>query len=161
VLSGNNTEADREFSFTVSFSDGGTYDGVTSGVPFKLRGGKSRTISGIPLGVSYVVDEVEANTDGYSTTATGVSGTISAEASQATFTNTRNSAPTPKPTPVTPNKVAANPQGQTGTTPKTGDNPMLRWQVLLSVALCAVGMGVLLLANRHPKPTQVKEKRYR
>ncbi|MCL2818735.1 MAG: prealbumin-like fold domain-containing protein, partial [Actinomycetia bacterium] len=79
VLSGNNTEADREFSFTVSFSDGGTYDGVASGVPFNLRGGQSRTISGIPLGVSYIVDEVEANTDGYSTTATGVSGTISAE----------------------------------------------------------------------------------
>jgi len=87
VLSGNATDPAKDFTFTVSFSDDGTYDGVASGSSFTLKGGQSKTITGIPVGVTYTVTEAEANTGGYTTTSTGASGTISGIQSEATFTN--------------------------------------------------------------------------
>ena len=105
VLSGNLTDPDKNFTFTVTFSDGKTYDGVASGSQFTLKGGQSKTINGIPHGVTYTVTEAEANKDGYTTTSTSASGTISAELSEAVFVNTKNKvvitppSPTPMPEP--------------------------------------------------------------
>jgi len=93
TLAGNNTEEERDFTFVVTFSDGGTYDGVASGVGFTLKGGDSRTVTGIPVGTTYSVDEVEANSDGYSTTCSGEVGLIGAEPSYCEYVNTRNNTP--------------------------------------------------------------------
>ena len=62
---------------------------------FTLTHDQSIVISGIPVGVRYAVEEVEANTDGYVTTATGsgtvaasrVSGTVTTAPSTAAYTN--------------------------------------------------------------------------
>jgi hypothetical protein len=91
VLSGNDTEATRDFTFTVTFGDDGTYGGVASGDTFTLKGGSNRNFADIPDGVTYVVTENDANANRYSTTSTGAAGTITAEEpSSAVFTNTRN-----------------------------------------------------------------------
>ena len=60
-------------------------DGVAT---FTLKGGESVTATGLPLGVTYTVTEAEANQDGYTTTSTGETGTISADGAEAVFTNT-------------------------------------------------------------------------
>ena len=92
TLTGNNTDPNRNFHFTVTFSDGGTYDGIVSGVSdaVTLKGGEDIVITGIPQGVTYTVVETEANQDGYTTTSTGASGTIAAVQSEATFVNANN-----------------------------------------------------------------------
>ena len=129
VLSGNNTETDRDFTFTVTFSDGGTYDGITNGDTFTLRGGQSRTISGIPQGVTYTVTETEANTNGYTTTSAGANGTITATPSEAVFTNTRNSytpgyvTPDPRPDPIPTPSPTPSPTPTPTTTPDPDPSP--------------------------------------
>ena len=62
---------------------------VGSGSQVALAHGDCLTVNGLPEGTSYVVTEVEANTDGYSTAATGASGAIVAnETAEARFVNT-------------------------------------------------------------------------
>ena len=93
TLVGSGVEPSRDFHFRVTFGDGGTYGGVASGSQIVLKGGQSAVISGIPLGVTYSVVEIEANKDGYTTTSTGTSGTIGPVRSEASFVNRKN-APT-------------------------------------------------------------------
>ena len=91
-------DANVEFEFTVTLSDTSinqTYGEGDAAVTFangkttfKLKGGESKTISGLPVGVSYTV--VETAVDGMTTTKTGDTGTISATAAEAKFTNTRD-----------------------------------------------------------------------
>lgn len=92
--------ADKSFDFTVALTgtDGkpvsGTFGTGSAAVTFdesgmatfKLKGGESKTISGLPEGVSYKV--TEAPTAGYTTTPKGAEGTVSADGATAAFTNT-------------------------------------------------------------------------
>ena len=97
----------REFTFRVDFTlESGSTPGtrysfhgdksgtIQSGGTVTLRGGESITIAGIPAGTHYVVTELEANEDGYTTTATGEEGTIREDkTAQASFVNDLTDAP--------------------------------------------------------------------
>lgn len=92
--------ADKSFDFTVALTgtDGkpvsGTFGTGSAAVTFdesgmatfKLKGGESKTISGLPEGVAYKVTEAPAK--GYTTTSKGAEGTVSADGATAAFTNT-------------------------------------------------------------------------
>lgn len=92
--------ADKSFDFTVALTgtDGKPVSGMfgtgsaavtfdESGMAtFKLKGGESKTISGLPEGVAYKVTEAPAK--GYTTTSKGAEGTVSADGATAAFTNT-------------------------------------------------------------------------
>lgn len=91
------TEAQKQqaFPFTITFSDGGTYsyriDGgapqqLTSGGTLTLKHGQTAVFQDIPVGVTYVV--AEQPVPGYTVSATGHRGTITASGSVAHFTNT-------------------------------------------------------------------------
>ena len=119
-VSGNRGETDREFHFTVTLTRtsmagtqaadvDGNYtavytkqDGMTGKKPitftdgksaeFTLKHNESLVIQGLPAGLSYEVTEVERNTNGYSTTGTGWTGTIpTGDTAQAEFENYRHS----------------------------------------------------------------------
>ena len=69
---GDNPEPDKEFTFEVTFSDGGTYeytvDGgepqeLTSGGVLKLKAGQQAVFEGLPDGITYAVKETD--TAGY------------------------------------------------------------------------------------------------
>ena len=117
TVSGNTSETDREFHFTVTLSgtslsgaaietaypytyvrqDGTTVQGsltFTDGTAaFTLKDRESLTLTGIPAGITYQVTETEANQDGYTTTAgDGTTGVIPAGgAAIAAFHNHRSS----------------------------------------------------------------------
>ena len=85
----------REFVFTVTFSDGGTYtytiDGsepqeITSGGTLMLKHGQSAIFEQIPVGVLYTV--IEQPVPGYTVAGTRHTGTITKEGCTALFTNT-------------------------------------------------------------------------
>ena len=85
----------REFVFTVTFSDGGTYeyaiDGsesqeITSGGTLMLKHGQSAVFEQIPVGVLYTV--IEQPVPGYTVAGTRHTGTITKEGCTALFTNT-------------------------------------------------------------------------
>ena len=92
--------ADKSFDFTVALTgtDGkpvsGTFGTGSAAVTFdesgmatfKLKGGESKTISGLPEGVAYKVTEAPAA--GYTATSEGAEGTVIADGATATFTNT-------------------------------------------------------------------------
>ena len=86
-------DANQEFSFTVELGDktiSGTYGDLTFNAgkaTFTLKGGETKTATGLPVGVTYTVAETEDNS--FTTTKTGDTGTISETESKATFTNTR------------------------------------------------------------------------
>lgn len=97
-VAGNAGSQTTDFHFTVKLSDtsvSGTYGDMTftNGVAeFTLKHGEQKTASAIPVGVQYTVTETEANQNGYSTTASGDSGTIEKNtAKSVSFTNTKNS----------------------------------------------------------------------
>lgn len=84
----------QDFTFTVEFSDGGTYiyrkdDGeageVESCGTLTLRHGETALFENIPVGVTYTVNEEES--DNYLVSATGHRGTIGQELSIAAFLN--------------------------------------------------------------------------
>ena len=92
--------ADKSFDFTVALTgtDGkpvsGTFGTGSAAVTFdesgmatfKLKGGESKTISGLPEGVAYKVTEAPAA--GYTATSEGAEGTVTADGATAAFTNT-------------------------------------------------------------------------
>lgn len=97
----------QDFTFTVSFSDGGTYvyrkeDGtageLASGGTLTLRHGETARFDNLPTGVAYTVTETEA--PGYAVTATGHRGTIGSQTATAAFVNTWSSDPTPPEEPI-------------------------------------------------------------
>lgn len=119
-VSGNRGETDREFHFTVTLTRtsmagtqaadvDGNYtavytkqDGTTEektitftdgkSDEFTLKHNESLVIQGLPAGLRYEVTEVERNTNGYSTTGTGWTGTIpTGDTAQAEFENYRHS----------------------------------------------------------------------
>lgn len=133
-VSGNRGETDREFHFTVTLtgsSSAGTQDADVKGnyiavytkqggtteqrtitftdgksAEFTLKHDESLTIEGLPAGLTYEVTETEKNTDGYSTTGTGWTGTIpTGDTVQAEFENYRNSSSPGNRTDVTGTKT--------------------------------------------------------
>lgn len=90
AVSGNQGETDREFDFKITLSGtstaniqaeevDGTYGGVLfqNGVAeFPLKHGESKTITDLPAGLNYTVEEIEANQDGYTTTIRMADGRI-------------------------------------------------------------------------------------
>ncbi|MBR3316438.1 MAG: hypothetical protein IKG21_01270 [Atopobiaceae bacterium] len=93
VVSDAAADANREFGFTVTIHDdsiAGTYGDMTfaAGVAHvTLKGGESKTATGLPTDVAYTVTEDAAT--GFTTVSTGATGTIATTASEAAFTNTR------------------------------------------------------------------------
>lgn len=96
TVAGNAGETNKDFHFTVTLNDktiSETFGDMTftNGVAtFTLKHGASKTASNLPEGIGYEV--TEANTDGYTTTATGDKGTIAKDGTAtAAFTNTKGS----------------------------------------------------------------------
>ncbi|MBO6161845.1 MAG: Cna B-type domain-containing protein, partial [Eubacterium sp.] len=93
VVSSTAADKTKDFTFTVTLDDttiSGTYGGMTftDGVAtFTLKDSQSKTATGLPTSVGYTVAETAA--DGFTTTKTGDTGSISTTASTATFTNTK------------------------------------------------------------------------
>ena len=100
TVTGDAGDHDKEFHFTVTLSDksiNGTYgemsftDGVAT---FTLKDGESKTATGLPGEIFYTVTEAEADQDGYTTTAAGETGTISAGGTAtAAFVNDKSETP--------------------------------------------------------------------
>lgn len=112
VLAGNAAIDTDAFAFTVTLTDpqnqplSGTYQCVHSGdtamttltldpggqADVTLRGGETLTISGLLTGTGYAVSEADSLMNGYTTTATGDTGSIDNDenVSEVVFTNTRN-----------------------------------------------------------------------
>lgn len=100
TVGGNSGEADRYFNFKVILldKDGNVLEGVysytgsktgtiKSGDIIKLKHGESITITGLPIGASYKVIELEANSDGYTTETTNDNGIIGLEGNISSFMN--------------------------------------------------------------------------
>lgn len=95
-VTGSRGDPTREFTFTVTLSNRnlkGIYgqmtfiDGVAT---FTLHSGETILAENLPDGTTYTVTEAEANQDGYTTTAVGDTGTITADTvASAIFTNDR------------------------------------------------------------------------
>lgn len=96
TVTGEDARRDRSFTFVVTFDASGEYSyhgskrgTISSGESITLAHGESITITGLPRGVAYRVTEQEANKDGYYSTSTGASGTVTASGQTAAFINAR------------------------------------------------------------------------
>ena len=58
-------------------------------VSFSLKHGQTASLTNLPYGMTYTVTEDDYTAEGYTTAKTGDSGTISADAVTAAFTNTK------------------------------------------------------------------------
>lgn len=96
TVAGNAGETNKDFHFTVTLNDktiSGTFGDMTfdkGEATFTLKHNESKTASNLPEGIGYEV--TEANTVGYTTTATDDKGTIAKNGTAtAAFTNTKGS----------------------------------------------------------------------
>ncbi len=106
TVTGSRGSRDKEFTFTVTMLDTEIYgtmvrgteiDGVYGGMTFvngvasfTLKHGQSLTAEGLPGGMNYIVVEMEAGRDGYTTSSSGAMGQIPAGGTaQAVYTNYR------------------------------------------------------------------------
>ncbi len=93
VVSSTASDKQKDFSFRVTLTPAlsGTFGGMTfdeNGVAkFTLKGGETKSATGLPVGCEYKVEEDTAA--GFVTTKTGVTGKISAIKATAAFTNTK------------------------------------------------------------------------
>ena len=70
--------------------EGGTDTIPSTGGTISLTGGQYAVMEGLPAGTAYTVTEQEANQDGYVTTATNASGTVTVGGeNEVHFTNCR------------------------------------------------------------------------
>ncbi len=84
TVTGNAGDTNKEFHFTVTLAGigsgiTGTFGSMTftNGVAeFTLKHNETKTAENLPAGVTYTVIEKEADTDGYTTSTTGESGTL-------------------------------------------------------------------------------------
>ena len=87
-------EKTKSFSFTIELSDktvSGTFSNVTftnGEATVTVAGGETKTIEGLPAGITYTVREAVDN-DFELSASSGTNGTITAEGATAAFTNTR------------------------------------------------------------------------
>ena len=100
TVGGNSGETDRYFNFKVILfdKDGNVLEGIynytgsktgtiKSGDVIRLKHGESITITGLPVGASYEVIELEANSDGYTTKITNGNGIIGLDGNISSFMN--------------------------------------------------------------------------
>ena len=159
-VQGNQAETDREFHFKVTINADGSFhyrksDGkegkMKSGKMFTLKSGESVTIDTIPVGTSYKVKEIEANNDGYTTTAKGTKGKIKRkEQAVAAFVNSKEPPTGTPPDEDNPGKPGEpEEESQTGSTIrtapiKTGDTTnVIIWLVLAAVALVILYLAII------------------
>lgn len=105
IVQGNRGETDRAFEFTVMLAgksqtsiEANTINGKFGDMTFEngvatftLKHGQSITASGLPAGLTYTVEETNANADGYTTSNSGNTGTIpSGDTDKVYFTNTKH-----------------------------------------------------------------------
>lgn len=105
IVQGNRGETDRAFTFTVTLTGESTTGVKADSVSetfgdmtfengkatFTLKHGESITANGLPAGLTYTVEETDANTDGYTTSNSGNIGTIpSGDTAKVYFTNTKH-----------------------------------------------------------------------
>lgn len=167
-VTGSAGDPTREFTFTVILSNRnltgiyGQMSFVNGVATFTLHDGETILAENLPDGITYTVTEAEADQDGYSTTASGDTGTITAGGTvSAVFTNHRpGSDPDDPDEPVYPDEpdypddpdrpdepdtpdTPSNPD-----TPRTGDpthNGLLALLCLLSLGgMAVVGLPRLL-----------------
>ena len=108
TVSGSGGDPEREWHFRVELSDteiSGRYGDMVfadGAAEFTLKHGQSAVAQRLPAGITYTVTETEADQDGYTTEASGASGTIpDGDAAEARFTNSKE--------PPTPEKPPENP----------------------------------------------------
>lgn len=100
AVAGDGADTTKSFDFTLTLNGApGTYTYIGHGMPggaiasgdtISLAHGQSITIVGLPRGATYTVAEADYSGDGYTTTSTGATGSIVADATQtASFTNMR------------------------------------------------------------------------
>lgn len=92
VLKGDGADKSDKFTMTVTFDADGSYktstgDRIKSGDRITLKGGESVTIYDLPEGTTYKVREREADENGYDTTYSNCSGTLTKDTT-ARVTNT-------------------------------------------------------------------------
>lgn len=97
TVTGNIGDKNKAFTFTVTLGDT-TINGVYGDMEFKdgvatftLKHGKSKTATGLPVGITYTV--VETDSEDYQVTAKNASGTISDDEITAAYYNNRNYIP--------------------------------------------------------------------
>lgn len=101
TVAGNAADTAKEFDFTITLEGAtGTYNYIGHGIPggtiasggtIPLAHGQGITIVGLPKDATYTLTEADYSKDGYTSTSTGKTGKIEADATQtASFTNTRN-----------------------------------------------------------------------
>ena len=100
---------------------------------FTLKHNEKKTATGLPAGISYEVTESEANQDGYTTTATGATGSIvKDETTKAEFTNKKDR------TQVT----------STDSAPHTGDESNVVFYLVLMIISFSVFTGLCIFRRR-------------
>jgi len=105
TVTGDNAQTDRLFTFRVTIGTdeneeytctiGENSTTIKSGDEIKLSHGQTAVIRHIPYGTRYIVEETDANTDGYTATVDTVRGNITTVTSHASFINDRPSDTTP------------------------------------------------------------------
>lgn len=144
TVTGESGEKERKFSFRLRIDadgefpvaySGGETGTVRTGAVVALRHGETATVSMLPAGTAYEVEEIEANEDGYRTTAGGEKGNIEAKkTAEAAFVNERGATPTPELPPHHP--------------PQTGDTSNARYYVFLGLTAAAALAAVLFGRRR-------------
>lgn len=113
TVSGNGADMEKKFEFTVTFDhapDAYSYTGngiagglIRSGDKVSLAHGQSITITGLPSGAGYQVEEGDYTAEKYTAASVGAEGTVEAKTTQiAAFTNTKQTDSTPPTKPETP-----------------------------------------------------------
>ncbi|MGX8728090.1 MAG: DUF7601 domain-containing protein [Lachnospiraceae bacterium] len=123
--------AEGEFPVTYSTGDMGT---VKTGGIVALRHGESATVSMLPAGTVYKVEELEDGENGYQTEKSGEKGNIVAKkTAEAIFVNDRGATPTPSLPPQYP--------------PQTGDTSNAGYYAALALT-AAVALAAVLFGRR-------------
>ena len=139
TVTGSGGEKEREFRFRVRLGADGefpvTYSSGAAGTIksegiLVLRHGESATVSMLPAGTRYEVEEVEADSEGYRTTVSGGKGNIEAKkTAESVYINDREATPTPSLPPNHP--------------PQTGDPSHAVYYVLLGLTATLLLAAVL------------------
>lgn len=121
TVSGNAGDTEKDWIFTVALDDH-TIDGTYGDMTFNdgiatvtLKHGQTATATELPTGTKYTVSEDAANEDGYTTSSTGASGSITTAGATVAFTNTKRTTPPPttKKGDLTVSKTVAGDDGDT------------------------------------------------
>jgi hypothetical protein len=104
TVSGNGADIKKKFEFTVTFDNAPdaysyTGNGITGGIihsgdKISLSHGQSITITGLPAGAGYHVEEADYSSEKYTVVSVGAEGSIEAKTTRiAAFTNTKQTDP--------------------------------------------------------------------